>query len=96
LPAKSLRALLGVRLYASSLTTIAGKPAPTVICSACKSCMHPLNLLAKNLRAPLGVRLHASSLTTIAGKPAPTVICSACKSCMHPLNLWERACPRKA
>ena len=56
--------------HALSLTTIAGKPAPT------RGHAHAetvgASLLAMDSNAPRSSGSHALSLTTIAGKPAPT------------------------
>ncbi|MCP1516753.1 hypothetical protein J2Y74_001063 [Pseudomonas migulae] len=63
------------RQHALSLTTIAGKPAPTDSVSFERTGITPpvgASLLAMDSSAPRLSRQHALPLTTIAGKPAPT------------------------
>ncbi|AFY19917.1 hypothetical protein PputUW4_02722 [Pseudomonas sp. UW4] len=58
------------RSHALSLTTIAGRPAPTGDHAHAETV--GASLLAMDSSAPRLSRSHALSLTTIAGKPAPT------------------------
>ena len=58
------------RSHASSLTTIAGKPAPTKGRAYAETV--GASLLAMNSSGPRLSRSHALSLTTIASKLAPT------------------------
>ncbi len=70
LPAKKPQPPRASRLPPSSLTTIAGKAAPTGLCPHGRSW-----LASEKPTAAAGIQAPASSLTTLAGEPAPTGLC---------------------